>query len=420
MKEFKNDKQILKELAEKVSNIASLSIQDEKKRMWTLLNDLKSVKPMIWINEIPWHEMAVGDELRLQTSDKFCRILEEQLRKIIYQWEHMRGDMIVDNKISCPLIIHDTGFGIFENTDFLKKDKKSHIISRHFKPQIENEDDIEKIKMPIVTFDKETTDYNYQRMLEIFDGVLEVVKEGKGEGLGFWFAPWDLLVKWFGVQEAMTSLLANPQLVHAAMAKLVNAYLHRLDQFEELNLLSLNNGNYRIGSGGLGYTDQLPGINYNSNHIIAADLWGSSTAQIFSEVSPAMHEEFSLQYEKLWLKRFGLNYYGCCEPLDKKIDILIKNIPNLRKISISPWANFEEAIKKIENKYVISYKPNPAIFLNDNWDSDIVKKELINILKKAEGCALEVIMKDISTVNYKPERLWKWANIASDISERIK
>jgi hypothetical protein len=27
-----------------------------------------------------------------------------------------------------------------------------------------------------------------------------------------------------------------------------------------------------------------------------------------------MHEEFALQYEKRWLERFGLTYYGCCEP----------------------------------------------------------------------------------------------------------
>ena len=45
-------------------------------------------------------------------------------------------------------------------------------------------------------------------------------------------------------------------------------------------------------------------------------MWGCSNAQIFSEVSPKMHWEFALEHDLRWLRRWGLNYYGCCEPLD--------------------------------------------------------------------------------------------------------
>ena len=30
------------------------------------------------------------------------------------------------------------------------------------------------------------------------------------------------------------------------------------------------------------------------------------------------------------------------------------------------------------------------------------------------GCPLELILKDISTVNYEPQRLWRWAEIAME------
>jgi hypothetical protein len=30
---------------------------------------------------------------------------------------------------------------------------------------------------------------------------------------------------------------------------------------------------------------------------------------------------------------------------------------------------------------------------------------------------VEIIMKDISTVRYKPERLWDWARIAMEVAE---
>jgi hypothetical protein len=131
-------------------------------------------------------------------------------------------------------------------------------------------------------------------------------------------------------------------------------------------------------------------------------------------VSPDMHYEFALQYELKWLKRFGLNYYGCCEPLNKKIDLL-NNIPNLRKISISPWADLDDAIEKIKNRFIISYKPNPAIFTVDNWDTRNIKSQVLNLLTKFKGCSVEIIMKDISTVKYKPQRLWEWAKIIMDI-----
>jgi len=60
---IKSDKQILHELAKEVAEIAALPIQKEKSKMWKKLNGLEKVKPMIWINEIPWHEMNIDDEL---------------------------------------------------------------------------------------------------------------------------------------------------------------------------------------------------------------------------------------------------------------------------------------------------------------------------------------------------------------------
>jgi hypothetical protein len=51
---------------------------------------------------------------------------------------------------------------------------------------------------------------------------------------------------------------------------------------------------------------------------------------------------------------------------------------------------------------------------------DKARAELENVLKKtkAKGCMVEVIMKDISTVNYEPNRLWEWAEMASELTEK--
>ncbi|MEI8122234.1 MAG: hypothetical protein WCI20_09285 [bacterium] len=69
----------------------------------------------------------------------------------------------------------------------------------------------------------------------------------------------------------------------------------------------------------------------------AKDVWGRCAAQIFGSVSPAMHDEFDLAYNQRLFEDCGLLYYGCCEPMDRKVDILRKRFKNLRKISIDQY-----------------------------------------------------------------------------------
>ena len=412
----RKDRFILRSLASRLADIASLPVQKEKAQMWERLNKLEPVKPMVWINEVPWHEMNVDEELTLQCRDEFCRKVEQYLLETLYQWKHLRGDMVIEPKIYCPKVIHDTGFGIKEESDIVSIDSNNPIVSRHFHPQIEDEDDIEKIKDPEVIYDEETTESIYQLMCEIFDEILPVEKRGVP---GFWFAPWDDLVTWWGVENLMIDLVERPDFVHKVIDRLVGAHLYRLDQYEKLGLLSLNNGPVRVGSGGYGYTDELPKPGYDPAHIRSIDLWGCATAQIFVAVSPQMHEEFAVKYEKRWLDRFGLSYYGCCEPLHRKMDMLRRNIHNLRKVSMNYRVNVDEAVEAVGRDYVFSYKPNPAILAEAVWDVDKARAELENVLKKtkAKGCMVEVIMKDISTVNYEPNRLWEWAEMASELTE---
>lgn len=407
---------ILRRLAEKQAKIASLPIHKEKIDLWSKLNKLEKVRPLVWINEEPWHEMNVNNELTLQTEDEFCREIEFQLRTTIYQWEHTRADMIVEPKFYSPYMFHDTGFGLEIKENTILQDTRGGISSHYYEPQIKSEEDVKKIKMPEVIVDLEETERRYQTLTKFFGDILKVEKIGIRN---FWFAAWDLLVQWWGVSESLMDLVEKPELVHMIMDRLTNAYLHLLEQYEKLGLLSLNNTNIRIGSGGLGYTDELPQTDFDLAHVRTKDQWGFATAQIFSDVSPAMHEEFALQYERRWLERFGLTYYGCCDPLHKKIDIL-KSVKNLRKISMSAWVDLDIAAKNLGIDYVFSYKPSPAILAGDKWNPEQVRKDLELVLEKTKGCIVEIIMKDISTIHNEPVRLWEWQSIAMQVVENHK
>ena len=402
---------VLRSLAEEWAKVASLPVHKEKARLWQKLNDLESERPLVWINEIPWHEMNHQDELSLRCENQWARSQEELMRRSLYQWKHMPGDMILNPWLDCPLAIHSTDFGIMEDVDLAITDKSSDIVSRHFNIQIRDMEDLEKIQLPVITHNLKATDIRYRLMEDIFGDIIPVKKQGQTH---IWFTPWDYLIRWWGIQEAMMDLILRPDMVHAFYEKMVQAWMVELDQFEAQNLLSLDCDNTRIGSGGYGYTKEMPGKPYDPEQIRPHNMWGCSNAQIFSEVSPEMHWEFAMEHDLKWLERWNLTYYGCCEPLAGK-GHLLKRIPNLRKVSFSPWNDTRKGIEELGKDYVISRKPSPAIFASSSFDPDQARREIREFLDHAEGqCHIEFIMKDISTVKYDPRRLWEWEKICME------
>jgi hypothetical protein len=409
------DREILRRLASDLAEAAAPS-HAEKAQLWTRMNDLHQERPMVWINEIPWNEMNVNDELSFTCQHPWARQQEQNLRRTLYQWKHMPADMVLSNYLACPLAMHSTDFGIVEEVDVVKTDDSNEIVSRHFKLQITEPEDIAKIKMPVVTHNAAATKIRFDAMNEVYGGIMPVKQEGQTH---IWFTPWDYLIRWWGVQEAMMDLIMRPEMVNEAVSRMVDGWMLELDQFVAMNLLSLDNNNTRIGSGGYGYTTQLPGKNFDPAYVKPHNMWGCSNAQIFSEVSPEMHWEFALEHDMRWLSRFGLTYYGCCEPLHNKMDLL-KRIPNLRKFSVSAWAKIDRIVENGGANYVLSIKPSPAIFAEDSWRPQLARDQLLKSLEQARGCNVEIIMKDISTVRYDPKRLWEWSEIAMDVVQNWK
>jgi hypothetical protein len=409
------DREILRTLASEVAEIALLPVHAEKARLWTKLNDLDSERPMVWANEICWNEMNVDDELTLRCENDWARTEEMRHRRLIYQWRHMPGDMVVNDTLSCPMAFDSTKWGISEDVDTVSTDESNDVVSRHFKVQIQNEDDLEKIKMAVVTHDEEKTATRYAAMCELYDGIMPVRKTGQSH---IWFTPWDFLIRWYGIEAAMMDMIDRPEFVHAAVERMVDSSMEELDRLIELKLLTLDNDETRVGSGGFGYASDLPGDDYDPDWVKPHNMWGCSNAQIFSEVSPQMHWDFAIEHDLRWLKRWKMTYYGCCEPLDGKMD-LMRRIPNLRKISVSPWCNSQRAVDEIAGDYVMSRKPTPAVLASDTWHPEQARAQIREFLDLAEGkCHVELIMKDISTVRYEPQRLWEWTEIAMEEATR--
>jgi hypothetical protein len=185
---------------------------------------------------------------------------------------------------------------------------------------------------------------------------------------------------------------------------------------ETQDLLSLNNDLY-VPPGGFGYTDELPGKDFDG-HVTAMDLWGYAESQETVGVSPEMFEEFVFPYQKEIQSRFGLNSYGCCEPLHGRWHV-IKNIPRLRKVTVSPWADRKMMADYLGDNYCYSWKPNPAFLAVEELDQEKIREDIRETFHITRDCRVEVLMQDNHTIGNNPDNIINWTRIAKEEAERI-
>jgi hypothetical protein len=163
--------------------------------------------------------------------------------------------------------------------------------------------------------------------------------------------------------------------------------------------------------------DDLPSDDPRDPHyrrpLAAADIWGFGDSQETVGVSPAMFREFVLDYQAPVLRRCGLVAYGCCEPIHERIELLIAALPNLRRVSISPWTDLVAAARLLGRRYIFSRKPNPSP-LCVGFDEESLRRDVRETLRIAGDLNLEIVMKDVHTVQGDPSRLARWVKLVRE------
>lgn len=408
---LQNDVQILRELGREIAEIAALPAQDAKRDLWRKLNAKKPERPMVMIDQVCWNQMNVDDELTLRCETAECRGYEVYLRRTLFQWKHFPVDMVVDPFIPVSMAINNSGFGLRIVEETAATDPTGDVLSHHFENQFETEDDLQKIKMPVVSHDVAETNRRMAFAHEVFDGIIDV----KAMGADPYLSLWDPISQWMGVQGALYKIIDEPDYMHQLVGRMTDGYLTMLDQLEDQGLLC---GPQSLIHCTGAFTDELPAEGYDPEKWRTKDIWMFGLAQMFSTVSPAMFEEYEVDYASRICERFGLVYYGCCDPLDGKMNE-VRKIPHVRKVSMSPWANQERGAEQIGTDFVFSRKPNPAFVATDSFDSELVRRDLqaTKEICARYHCPLEMILKDISTVRYEPQRLFEWGRIAMEVAQ---
>jgi hypothetical protein len=397
------DKQTLRRLAERYSKIAHMGIHKERMERYYRTNALENVRPVVLIDEVPWGE--IKDSALANVCAAELGWIESPLRCALYQWEHFQVDQVLPPVFQVGKRIRRLrGIGLEVKEQQIKGDTGAYIASHAYSDQLSTEDDLAKLHPPEVVYDQAATESALAVARELFAGLMDVEIVGLD---GLHFSIWDDVARYRGVENLLMDLSERPEFMHATARRFMEIGQALFKQLEEQGLLDPRPVLLHCTAA---CSRELPASDCRG-HYRAKDVWGRCAAQIFSSVSPAMHDEFDLAYNQQLFRDCGLLYYGCCEPMDRKIDILRKRFKNLRKISITPWADPERAAENIGRDYVMAAKPNPAFVATARFDSAPVKAEIARYCKacRAQGTTLEFVLKDISTIANNPENLTQWA-----------
>jgi hypothetical protein len=400
------ERTLLRDLARKVAEIASLPVMAERREMWESHNRLQRVRPMVLVfPEGSWREILPRTTLECESPE--AKEVEWALRSRIIQHEQLHDDNVMEKEWVVSKAIHNSGWGLQAK----RVPSDSPTGAWAFDPVVKIPADLKKLQFPEIAYDEKVTLDRLARDQELLGDILDVKLVGVRH-LSFHLM--NLYTSLRGLEEVMMDMVENPNMLHDAMAFLEEGHREIVRQYEEQNLLSLNNDGSYHSSGGVGYTTELPADGFDPEHVRPKDMWASAEAQEMALVSPAMHSEFILAYEKRLLEPFGLNGYGCCEDLSRKLDDVL-TIPNIRRISISPWADVERSAEKLNGNAIFSWKPNPA-HLVGTFNPEALRGYIRHTLEVTGDCVIEMILKDTHTCENHPERFTHWADIAQELA----
>jgi len=406
-----HDESILRPLARAYAQAAAEPRNAERRALHTASNDLHMIRPVVALDEIPWQQMDFDGSLACHCEDGDLRGLEGWMRRELYKYRHFPADMILQPYVGVGKIVYSGGIGIDVKERTLESSHATSIISHEYEDQLEDEASLEMIHPPVLTYDEAATRAEWAKIGETVGDILPVRVTGTSQ---FGVASWDDISRYRGVTPLLIDLIERPEYSHAIIEKITQCKLAEFAQREALGLLD---------AGGLSLhctpylTEDLP--RPTDGVVTREHIWGRGTAQIFGSVSREMHDEFDLAYMKRTVGTCGLVYYGCCEPLHNKID-LVEKIPNLRKIGVTPWADVNMAAEIIAGRYVVSSKPNPAAVAVPVLNEDALRRELGEILaacKRGNVRGLDITLKDISTCHNNPQNIFRWEQIAMEMVE---
>ena len=394
-----SERLIIRELAKQYAALANADEQQRANRRMKDTNDLKIVRPPVLIDEVPWHELLPDPDLICLCEDPVARRTEWFFRRALYQKKHFRADLLMPTDWKVRMAYEASPLGVEKQVE------RSVSGSKSFKDVLEEEESLEQILEPSFSARPDLDEKNMNFFTDLFHDIMPVRLVGAN---CMYMQFWDDISELRGVEPIYEDMYDRPEYLHRIMEAFVRRAIAKMDFLEK---------HFHVDNDPISL-HCTPGMISGLAEDGLKATWYRGMAQPFSCVSPAMFKEFEFDYIKPLAERCAYTYYGCCEPLDNRIEIL-KGIRNLRKVGVSPWANQEICAEQLGKDYVFARKPNPANVAY-RTDPNVIREETEKTVKLClkYGCPTELVLKDITTVSRRPDNLIIWANTVSEVLDQ--
>jgi hypothetical protein len=392
-----SERTILRNLAARQAEYAALPIMAQRKQMWFDLNDSRpGARPPVVVETWTFDRDFFPSDVFHCTS-KVGRAIEQQLLRNIRNYEYIDDDKVMPDTFDMGWFVDIDDLGVKIKTETIQDAQGIETGYRYLHPIVDLERDLDKLRPAVCHVDRPRT-MAWKAFLEDLLGDLLPVRIRTGTFGATMLT--NRVIELMGMEAFFTALYDTPDAVHRLMAYLRDNALCVMRWAEAEGLLRLNNGNQDSFGSSYNFTTALPAPGHDGGSVRLSDMWGASNSQETVGVSPKMFHEFCFPYYRDVCAPVGLLYYGCCEPAHPFWDD-IRQLPHLKKVSISRWCNQQfmgEALRGTE--IVFSRKPNPNFLSVDaTLDEDAWAAHIRETLEAARGVAVELIIRDVYTVH---------------------
>lgn len=410
----KEEKNILRRLAKKQAEIASLPIMEERKKLWKNMNDnIPNSRPPFAMESVTFDRDFMPLSI-FQCKTQYGQALEKVFLRAIRHHEILNDDHVCPDTFDINWHVSCNEFGIEIPTTY-EKDSEGIVTGYHFEcPITDLSEGFDMVKPSTFQVDREGTAKEKEFLEECFGDILPVVIRSSTYGN---CNLTQRLIRLMSMETIFLAMYDAPENLHALMSLLRDNAIRMSKWAEAEGLLVLNNGNQMSCGTCYNFTSLLPKTE-TRGQVKLQDMWGVMDSQETVGVSPELFHEFCFPYYRDLAEMFGLVYWGCCEPAHPIWETSLSKMPNLKSLSISPWCDEKFIAEKLDNKGIVySRKPNPNLIgvdveLNENaWAKEIQKTLKI---VTAKNIPFEFVVRDVYTMHGNLSKATRAVEIAKE------
>ena len=396
----KTERDYLRGLARRQAEIAALPIMEQRKQMWTDMNDAKPGARSPFVIETWTFDRDFLPDSVYQCKSDYGRQLEKGFLRAIRHHEILNDDHVCPDTLDMGWHVWQNEFGIEIKTESVQ-DVEGVNTGYHFECPIQDlSEGFDMVKPAVFGVDRENTAAEKQFLEETFGDILPVAIRSGTYGNN---PLTQRLMRLMSMETYYMAMYDCPDNLHALTALMRDNAIRMSRWAEEEGLLVLNNGNQQTCGSCFNFTTLLPKREVATGQVKLSDMWGVMDSQEAIGASPEQFHEFVFPYYKDLAEMFGLVYWGCCEPADPFWETSLCKLPNLKAISISRWADQPYMAEALAGKGIVySRKPNPNLLgvdvvLNEEaWAAEIRKTLEITAGK---NIPVELVVRDVYSVH---------------------